>query len=90
MGNIGKMDIIFVPIACPVCKRHSASPFEKAELTRKLESGETVQVRCGYDDETWDASTHQRVVMMKLIQEDDAVSRMARPPRPEVSWMMQI
>ena len=70
------MQAIFVPITCSVCKRHSALSVSKHEVKRKLESGEPIELRCAYDDVKWDATSRERLQIMKLSMEDDAVDRM--------------
>lgn len=75
------MDAIFVPITCSVCKRHSAVSIPKLEIKRKLENGEAIVLRCAYDDVKWDATSKERLQIMKLSMEDDAVDRMMPWPR---------
>ena len=70
------MQAIFVPITCSVCKRHSALSVSKHEVKRKLETGEPIELRCAYDDVKWDATSRERLQIMKLSMEDDAVDRM--------------
>ena len=70
------MDAIFVPITCSVCKRHSALSVSKYEIKRKLETGEPIELRCAYDEVKWDATSQERLQIMKLSMEDDTVDRM--------------
>ena len=70
------MEAIFVPITCSVCKRHSAISVARREIKRKLESGEPIELRCAYDDVTWDATSRERLQIMKLSIENDAVDRL--------------
>jgi hypothetical protein len=75
------MDIIYVPITCAVCKRHSAMSLSKSEIKENLATGEPIELHCGYDAEKWDASSKERLLMMKLCLENDAVKRvMAKYP----------
>jgi hypothetical protein len=75
------MEAIFVPITCSVCKRHSAVSVSKHEIKRKLETGEAIVLRCAYDDVAWDATSKERLQIMKLSMEDDSVDRMMSWPR---------
>jgi hypothetical protein len=75
------MEAIFVPITCSVCKRHSAVSVPKLEVKRKLESGEPIELHCGYDDVKWDATSVERLQIMKLSMENDAVDRVMSWPR---------
>ena len=76
------MEAIFVPITCSVCKRHSAVPVSRLEVKRKLQTGEPIELRCGYDDVAWDATSKERLQIMKLSMENDTVDRMMSwPPR---------
>jgi hypothetical protein len=70
------MEAIFVPITCSVCKRHSALSVSRREIKRKLESGEPIELRCAYDDVKWDATSKERVQIMKLSIENDVVDRL--------------
>lgn len=82
------MERIFVPFTCGVCHRHSARSFPRSEIQRKLETREVIQLRCAYDDIAWDASPSERMLMMKLLIEHDAIRRLAPGyslPRPQ--WM---
>jgi hypothetical protein len=74
------MDAIFVPITCSVCKRHSALSVSKYEIKRKLETGEPIELRCAYDEVTWDATAKERLQIMKLSMENDTVDRMMWGP----------
>lgn len=69
------MEAIFVPITCNVCKRHSALSVSKYVIKRKLETGEPIELRCAYDDVTWDATSRERLQIMKLSMENDTVDR---------------
>jgi hypothetical protein len=69
------MESIFVPITCSVCKRHSALSVSRLEIKRKLETGEPIELRCAYDDVTWDATSRERLQIMKLSIENDVVVR---------------
>jgi hypothetical protein len=69
------MDTIFVPITCLVCRRHSALSLSKSEIKQKLDSGEAIELHCAYDDVKWDATSRERVQMMKLSVENDVVNR---------------
>jgi hypothetical protein len=75
------MEAIFVPITCSVCKRHSAVSVPRLEVKRKLESGEPIELRCAYDDVKWDATSRERLQIMKLSMENDTVDRMMSWPR---------
>lgn len=76
------MDRIFVPITCAVCQRHSALSFSKSEIKQKLESGESIELHCAYDEVKWDATSKERLQIMKLSMENDVVNRvMLRQPR---------
>jgi hypothetical protein len=75
------MEAIFVPITCNVCKRHSAVSVSKLEIKRKLETGEPIELRCAYDEVKWDATSMERLQIMKLSMENDAVDRMMSWPR---------
>ena len=75
------MDAIFVPITCSVCKRHSAVSVSKFEIKHKLESGEAIELRCAYDDVKWDATSRERLQIMKLSMENDTVDRVMSWPR---------
>ena len=70
------MEAIFIPITCSVCKRHSALSVPRLDIKRKLETGEPIELRCAYDDVTWDASSKERLRIMKLSIENDAVDRL--------------
>ncbi|HEV7614271.1 MAG TPA: hypothetical protein VGO37_20515 [Steroidobacteraceae bacterium] len=70
------MEAIFVPITCNVCKRHSALSVSKYDIKRKLETGEPIELRCAYDDVKWDATSRERLQIMKLSMENDTVDRM--------------
>ncbi len=69
------MEAIFVPITCSVCGRHSALSVSKHEIKRKLETGEPIDLRCAYDEVTWEATSKERLQIMKLSMENDAVDR---------------
>jgi len=73
------MDTIYVPIICIACKRHSAISVSKREMKRKLTNNEQIELHCAYDDVTWDASSRQRLDIMKIVIEDDTVSRVVKP-----------
>src|SRR6202049_1535088 len=75
------MDAIFVPITCSVCKRHSAVSVSKLEIKRKLETGEAIELRCAYDEVKWDATSKERLQIMKLSMENDTVDRVMSWPR---------
>ena len=75
------MEAIFVPITCSVCKRHSAVPVSRLDVKRKLQSGEAIELRCAYDDVKWDATSKERLQIMKLSMENDTVDRMMSWPR---------
>lgn len=75
------MEAIFVPITCNVCKRHSAVSLPRLEIKRKLESGEPIELRCAYDDVKWDATSRERLQIMKLSMENDTVDRVMSWPR---------
>jgi hypothetical protein len=75
------MEAIFVPITCSVCKRHSAVSVPRLEVKRKLESGEPIELRCAYDDVKWDATSGERLQIMKLSMENDTVERVMSGPR---------
>jgi hypothetical protein len=82
------MDIIYVPITCAVCKRHSAMSLSKSEIKEKLATGEPIELHCGYDEEKWDASSKERLLMMKLCLESDAVKRvMSKYPQIQPTGM---
>jgi hypothetical protein len=70
------MEAIFVPITCSVCKRHSALSVSQREIKRKLATGEPIELRCAYDDTTWDATSRERLQIMKLSIENDVVDRL--------------
>jgi hypothetical protein len=69
------METIFVPLICSCCKRHSVVSFARIALKRLLVSGEAIELRCAYDDHTWDASAEERDWILKLARENDAVER---------------
>jgi hypothetical protein len=69
------MEAIFVPITCSVCKRHSALSVSTYEIKRKLETGEPIELRCAYDEVKWEATSNERLQIMKLSLENDAVER---------------
>lgn len=69
------METIFVPVICNSCKRHSVVSFARIELKRLLVSGNSIELRCAYDDHTWDASLRQRDRILKLVRDNDAVER---------------
>ncbi len=69
------METLFVPITCSVCKRHSALSVSRREIKRKLQTGEPIELRCAYDDMTWDATSKERLQIMKLSIENDVVDR---------------
>ena len=69
------MEAIFVPITCSVCKRHSALSLPRLDLKRKLETGEPIPLRCAYDGVAWDATSKERMQIMKLSIENDVVAR---------------
>lgn len=69
------METIFVPITCIVCKRHSALPLSSAEIRQRLDSGAPIELRCAYDDVTWDAASRERLQLMRLLIENDAVDQ---------------
>ena len=70
------MEAIFVPITCSVCKRHSALSVSKHDIKRKLQTGEPIELRCAYDDVEWEATSKERLQIMKLSMENDTVDRM--------------
>ncbi|HSY96923.1 MAG TPA: hypothetical protein VK793_14980 [Steroidobacteraceae bacterium] len=53
----------------------------KLEIKRKLETGEPIELRCAYDEVKWDATSRERLQIMKLSMENDAVDRMMSWPR---------
>ena len=69
------MEAIFVPITCHVCKRHSALSLPRLDIKRRLETGEPIELRCAYDGVTWDATSKERIQIMKLSIENDVVAR---------------
>lgn len=69
------MEAIFVPITCSVCRRHSALSVSKYEIKRKLETGEPIELRCAYDEVKWEATSKERLQIMKLSMENDTVDR---------------
>jgi hypothetical protein len=69
------METIFVPVICNACKRHSVVSFARIELKRRLASSDSIELRCAYDDHTWDASSRERDRILKLARENDAVER---------------
>ena len=69
------MEALFVPITCSVCKRHSALSLSRREVKRRLETGEPIELRCAYDEVTWDATSKERLQIMKLAIENDVVDR---------------
>ncbi len=69
------METIFVPVICNSCKRHSVVSFARIELKRRLASSDSIELRCAYDDHTWDASSRERDRILKLARENDAVER---------------
>jgi hypothetical protein len=79
------MSIIFVPVICPACGRYSASVFNRPDLDQKIVADLPIRLRCGFDDETWDATASQRTMIVKMCREDDAVRLAARTPWPELS-----
>ena len=85
MRNKYHMEAIFVPITCSVCKRHSALSVSKHEIKRKLETGEPIELRCAYDDVKWDATSRERLQIMKLSMENDTVDRV-RLGRGRIDW----
>lgn len=70
------MEAIFVPITCSVCRRHSALSVSKHDIKRKLETGEPIELHCAYDEVKWDATSKERLQIMKLSMENDTVDRM--------------
>jgi hypothetical protein len=71
------METIFVPVICNSCKRHSVVSFARIELKRRLASSDSIELRCAYDDHTWDASSRERDRILKLARENDAVERIS-------------
>jgi hypothetical protein len=71
------METIFVPVICNSCKRHSVVSFARVELKRLLGDGDSIELRCAYDDHAWAASSRERDRMLKLVRENDAVERIA-------------
>ena len=69
------METIFIPVICKACNRHSVVSFARIELKRRLAAGDTIELRCVYDDHTWDASSQERFRILKLVRENDAVDR---------------
>jgi hypothetical protein len=67
------MDVIYVSIVCPQCKRQGAIPFSRLELRQKLDERDPVILFCGYDDVTWPAAPRERIQMLKLLGESDSV-----------------
>jgi hypothetical protein len=49
--------------------------FTHTELKRRLTSSDSIELRCGYDDHSWEASSHELVRILKLVRENDAVDR---------------
>jgi hypothetical protein len=71
------METIFVPVICNSCKRHSVVSFARIELKRRLAGSDSIELRCAYDDHTWDASPRERDRILKLARDNDAVERIA-------------
>ena len=69
------METIFIPVVCKACNRHSVVSFARIELKRRLASSDSIELRCAYDDHTWAASSHERLRILKLARESDAVDR---------------
>ena len=69
------METIFIPVICKACNRHSVVSFARIELKRRLAGSDPIELRCAYDDHTWDASSQERFRILKLVRENDAVDR---------------
>jgi hypothetical protein len=69
------METIFIPVVCEACKRHSVVSFARIELKRRLASSDSIELRCAYDDHSWEASSQELVRILKLVRENDAVDR---------------
>lgn len=70
-----EMKLIFVPVRCPACLRHSAMSFSHAALRQQLERHDEIEFQCAYDDHRWPARIHDRIQVMRWLQETDATVR---------------
>ena len=68
-------DTVFVPITCAGCLRTSALGLATSELEQKLFAGESIELRCGFDGRTWEASPRERARVAKFYEENKAIPR---------------
>jgi hypothetical protein len=73
------INTVFVPVTCATCNRTSAIELSVSELKPKLDAGTDIELRCAYDDVTWNASAKERTRISKLCQENALLS--------ERSWL---
>jgi len=50
------INTFFVPVTCAACNRTSALELSVSELKQKLDADADIELRCGYDDVTWNAT----------------------------------
>ncbi len=73
-------ETIFIPVTCPTCLRTGALALSAAEVQQKLDQGEAITLRCGFDGETWNASARERGRLARLCRENSTVP----PPKQYV------
>jgi hypothetical protein len=69
------INTFFVPVTCAACNRTSALELSVSELKQKLDADADIELRCGYDDVTWNATAKERLRISKLWHENALVSQ---------------
>jgi hypothetical protein len=68
-------ETLFMPVTCSRCNRTSAMELPVADLDDRLASLANIEICCGYDDHCWQATPHERRLLLQLWQEHKRLSR---------------